>query len=147
MRVFLDLCPDSQYGSLRANLWSIEPFPCEQGLFTLNGKEHAMIGRAIVAVVLAMTFAVPVFAGPKDTPGVDRREHRQKQRIKEGVRSGELTREEAKGLRREQREIRAKERAMRSDGVVTREERKELRQDLNEASKHIAEEKHDAERR
>lgn len=106
-----------------------------------------MIGRAIVAVVLAVTFAVPVFAGPKNTPGADRREHRQKQRIKEGVRSGELTREEAKGLRQEQREIRAKERAMKSDGVVTREERKELHQDLNEASKHIAEEKHDAERR
>lgn len=106
-----------------------------------------MIERAIIAVALAVTFAAPVFAGPKDTPGVDRREHRQKQRIREGVRSGELTKEEARGLRQEQREIRAKERAMKSDGVVTKEERKELHQDLNEASKHIAEEKHDEQTR
>ena len=77
-----------------------------------------MIGRVVVAVILIMTFAAPVFAGPK-SPGVDRREHKQKQRIKQGIKSGALTKEEGK----------------------------ELHQDLNEASKNIAEQKHDAETR
>ena len=121
---------------------------CSRGLnlSTPNRKESVMIVRAVIVGILIVAFAAPVFADQKSR-GVDRREHRQKQRIKQGVKSGELTREEARGLRQEQREIRAKEREMKSDGVVTREERKELHQDLNEASKHIAEEKHDAERR
>jgi hypothetical protein len=100
----------------------------------------------LVAVLLTVTMATPIFANPK-TPGVDRREHKQKQRIKEGVRSGQLTREEARGLAAEQKAIRAKEREMRSDGVVTPQERRDLHQDLNESSKNIFQEKHDAETR
>ena len=105
-----------------------------------------MIGRVVVAVILILTFAAPVFAGPK-SPGVDRREHKQKQRIKQGVKSGALTKEEGRALAAEQKAIRAKEREMKSDGSLTREERKELHQDLNEASGNIAEQKHDAETR
>ena len=105
-----------------------------------------MIGRVVVAVILIMTFAAPVFAGPK-SPGVDRREHKQKQRIKQGVKSGALTKEEGRALTAEQKAIRVKEREMKSDGSLTREERKELHHDLNEASKNIAEQKHDAETR
>ena len=104
------------------------------------------IGRAIVAAILVMAFAAPVFAAAK-SPGVDRREHKQKQRIKQGVKSGALTKDEARALSAEQRAIRAKEREMKSDGVLTREERKDLHQDLNEASKNIAEQKHDADTR
>ena len=105
-----------------------------------------MIGRVVVAVILIMTFAAPVFAGPK-SPGVDRREHKQKQRIKQGIKSGALTKEEGRALTAEQKAIRAKEREMKSDGSLTREVRKELHQDLNEASKNISEQKHDAETR
>jgi len=47
----------------------------------------------------------------------------------------------------DQREIRAKEREMKSDGTFTREERKELQQDLNEASQNIHEQKHDEQTR
>ena len=105
-----------------------------------------MIGRALIAAVVAVVLAVPAFAGTK-SPGVDKRERHQKQRITQGVRSGALTKEEARALRQEQRAIRQKEREMKSDGVLTREERKELHQDLNEASQNIHEEKHDAETR
>ena len=84
-----------------------------------------MIGRAVVAAILVMAFAAPVFADPKP-PGVDRREHRQKQRIKQGVKSGELTKEETRSLKAVQRAIRARERQMKSDGSLTRKERKEL---------------------
>jgi len=105
-----------------------------------------MIGRMMVVLIVLATFIAPAFAGTDD-PGVNKRQHRQKDRIKQGVRSGELTKEEAKSLRGEQKAIRQKERAYKSDGTLTKDERKELHQELNESSKHIAEEKHDTEKR
>ena len=105
-----------------------------------------MLGRLIVVLAVLATFLTPLFAGTDD-PGVNKRQHRQKDRIKQGVRSGELTKEEAKSLRGEQKAIREKERAYKSDGNLTKDERKELHQELNESSQHIAEEKHDAEKR
>lgn len=81
------------------------------------------------------------------SPGVNRRERHERKRIKQGVKSGELTKEEAKELRQEQREIHQKEREMKSDGTLTKDERKELHQDMNDASKNIYEEKHDSEKR
>jgi uncharacterized protein (DUF3084 family) len=105
-----------------------------------------MIVRAVIVGILIVAFTAPVFADPKSR-GVDRREHRQKERIRQGLKSGELNREEVKGLMGEQREIRAKEREMKSDGTFTREERKELHQDLNEASQNIHEQKHDEQTR
>lgn len=78
---------------------------------------------------------------------VDHRQHNQADRIKQGVRSGELTKSEARGLVKEQKEIRRDIREARSDGVVTREERREIRQEQNQASRHIYKEKHDGEKR
>ncbi|OGI45699.1 MAG: hypothetical protein A2637_07570 [Candidatus Muproteobacteria bacterium RIFCSPHIGHO2_01_FULL_65_16] len=80
-------------------------------------------------------------------PGVNDRQTRQQERIGQGVRSGELTKEEAKDLAAEQRAIRKEERAYKSDGKLTGEERKDLHQDQNAASKDIYQEKHDAEKR
>jgi len=56
--------------------------------------------------------------------GANHRQHRQERRIEQGVRSGELTHQEAKGLRKEERNIRREERAFKSDGKLTRAERK-----------------------
>ncbi len=80
-------------------------------------------------------------------PGVNRRQHVQRDRIGQGVRSGELTKDETRELAAERRAIRQEERAYKSDGKLTKEERKDLHQDLNAASKNIYEEKHDAEKR
>ncbi|TAJ22624.1 MAG: hypothetical protein EPO64_13320 [Nitrospirae bacterium] len=93
--------------------------------------------------MLAVASATPVLAGPDETPGIDRREQRQEERIQDGVRSGALTPREAAKLEAEQARIRAKEQAMKADGVVTRGERKELQRDLDRSSRHIAREKHD----
>ena len=105
-----------------------------------------MLGRMMVVLATLVTLVAPVYAGTDD-PGVNKRQHRQKDRIKQGVHSGELTKEEAKSLRGEQKAIREKERAYKSDGNLTKDERKELHQELNESSKHIAEEKQDTEKR
>lgn len=80
-------------------------------------------------------------------PGVNARQHIQRDRIRDGVRNGSLTRQEAKDLRGEQQSIRAEERQYKSDGVLTRDERQDLRQDQRVASQHIYQEKHDAEQR
>lgn len=76
-------------------------------------------------------------------PGVNDRQHHQRQRIHQGVHSGALTREEVHGLREDQRDIHQQERAYKSDGTLTREERRDLHQELNQASREIHEEKHD----
>lgn len=81
------------------------------------------------------------------TPRINAREHNQHKRIAQGVRSGELTKAEATSLRSEQKSIRAEKQADKADGVVTKAERKDLHQDLNQASRDIRAEKHDAETR
>lgn len=80
-------------------------------------------------------------------PGVNARQQNQRQRIGQGMRSGELTKDETRGLAQEQRAIRQEERQYKSDGVLTKDERKDLHQDMNAASRNIYNEKHDAEQR
>ncbi len=95
---------------------------------------------------LATFWLSTAHAGPHD-PGVNVRQHHQQQRIGQGVRSGDLTREEARKLEHEQRQIRREERRYLSDGQLTPAERADLQRDLNSASRRIYNERHDAERR
>lgn len=80
--------------------------------------------------------------GTRD-PGVNDRQHHQRQRIQQGVRSGALTHAEVHDLREDQRDIHQLERAYKSDGTLTRGERRDLHQELGQASREIHEEKHD----
>lgn len=124
----------------------------------LTRKLIILTGTMIVATlpVLSQT-AEATQAGPRTGHhrphhqhrhnAVDQRQHNQTDRIRQGVRSGELTKDEARGLVKEQKEIRRDIREARSDGVVTREERREIRQEQNQASRHIYKEKHDGEKR
>ncbi len=76
--------------------------------------------------------------------GINRREHNQQQRIRQGVRSGELTRLEAARLEREQARIRfAEARARRSGGEFTPRERARIQHELNQSNRHIYRQKHD----
>jgi len=52
-----------------------------------------------------------------------------RQRIERGIRSGQITRDEAQVLREQQRQIRAQRRVLRSDGRLARDERREIRRD------------------
>jgi hypothetical protein len=80
-------------------------------------------------------------------PGVNDRQTNQTARIVQGVKSGELTRDEAQGLRDERRDIRELEQGYKSDGALTKDERKDLHQELNGQSQTIYDEKHDDEKR
>jgi len=75
---------------------------------------------------------------------VNQRQREQQQRIRQGVRSGELTRVEAARLQAEQARIRAAEaRARRSGGVFTARERAYIQRELNQSSRHIYRQKND----
>jgi hypothetical protein len=86
-------------------------------------------------------------SGSNKVPGVRKRGRIQRHRIKDGLKSGELTKDEAKDLRQEGKAIREKVKDAKSDGVVTKEERKDLHKDLNDRSKSIYEKKHNDEKR
>lgn len=75
------------------------------------------------------------------------RNHRQHDRIEQGVQSGELTRNEAKKLRKEEREIRKAENAASADGKVTASEKKQIQQMQNNASQDIYNMKHNKRKR
>lgn len=74
---------------------------------------------------------------------VRQRAKNQRQRIKQGVRSGELTRAETVNLAKDQREIRQDiKEAKTNDGVITANERKDIRQDQRQANRKIYRKKH-----
>ena len=95
---------------------------------------------------IAITLASPAFAGKRD-PRVNAHQHNQHARIAQGVKSGELTKAEAKDLRGDQKDIRTEEKAFKADGKLTKNERQELHQDQAAASKEIYQEKHDEQER
>ena len=89
----------------------------------------------------------PAAAPAVRDPGVNARQSNQTARIAQGVKSGELTRDESQALRSERRDIRELEQTYKSDGILNRDERQDLHQQLNQQSQEIATEKHDAEKR
>jgi hypothetical protein len=96
---------------------------------------NLLLSGALVLAASATTLA--------RTPVVNKREHRQQTRIRQGIRSGELTFKEALRLEREQASIRRKEARAKADGVVTLGERARLHRELDQANRHIRRQKHD----
>ena len=84
----------------------------------------------------------PPQTGTKKTPVINERQKNQRARIRQGVRSGELTKGEAKNLRQEQKTIQAEKKIAKADGKVTPAEREQIRRDQNKASKDIYRRKH-----
>jgi hypothetical protein len=96
---------------------------------------------AFLAAVLAVGSATAASA-QTGTPGIDARQHNQAQRIRQGVRSGELTRREARHLRRGQHRIQRMENRAKADGVVTARERRRIHHAQNVQSRRIFNKKH-----
>ena len=98
---------------------------------------------AIGLAVCALAAPVTAFAQNR-RPSINRIEHRQQARIRQGVRSGELTRAEAARLRSEQARIRQQERINRADGRgLNLQERRRLNQEQRQAGRHIYRQTHD----
>jgi hypothetical protein len=100
--------------------------------------------KKIVIAAAALIVAGPIFAG---TPALDQREHNQAQRIRQGVRSGELTRPETRRLVRGEARLHRNEAIAKSDGIVTARERARLQHEANVESERIYRQKHDAQDR
>jgi hypothetical protein len=100
-------------------------------------------------LVIALGIACALAAGTAQagTRRINTRENRQQERIRSGVRSGELTRAETARLEAEQAAIRVREAAYTSDGVVTPAERRRLNRALNRSNRRIARNTHDAQDR
>jgi hypothetical protein len=77
------------------------------------------------------------------TPRLDRREHHQADRIRQGVRSGELTRPETRRLIAGEARLRYHEALAKKDGDVTRAERLRLQAEADRMSARIYRQKHD----
>lgn len=104
-----------------------------------------LISVATTALLIA---AHPATAAWQGNGGrVDERQEHQQTRIADGARSGDLTHREVRGLQNEQHAIRDAEHRYRSDGILTGAERRDLHSDLNRASRHIYNQRHDYERR
>ena len=71
------------------------------------------------------------------TKKVNKRQKNQTERIAEGVKSGELTKKEAKKVARQQRDIRKTKRAAKADGVVTKKEKAVIHSKQNAANRNI----------
>ncbi|HZP00571.1 MAG TPA: hypothetical protein VFD30_09785 [Terriglobia bacterium] len=102
----------------------------------------------LTAISLLGVLAIPTAAqnvAPASgtrTPVVRNRQIRQQQRIKQGVRSGELTPAETRRLEREQGRIQADKLNAKADGTVTPQERARLQREQNRASRDIYRLKH-----
>jgi len=95
--------------------------------------------KVILSLLFGGLLSAPLFAANP----IDRREHNQKERIRQGVKSGELTRNETRHLTKEEARIRALEKKARSDGDITKKEALRLDRALDKASKDIYKQKHD----
>lgn len=102
---------------------------------------NKFIGTGLL--VVGFMGASSVYADNYHRQSNNQMQHHEAQRIKQGVQSGSLTREEAKDLAQEQKQIRTEERAYKSDGRYTPAERQDVHQDLQQASGNIYQEKHD----
>ena len=108
-----------------------------------------MFVRTILATILGVVLVTPAaFADQAGRPqhrpaGVNKREHRQVQRIKRGVKQDEITKAEADKLKADEAAIRAEEKVYRKSGDgLNKREVKDLEKDLNKTSREIKRAKH-----
>lgn len=97
-------------------------------------------GWGILGVLMLMGFSA---LAQERMPQVDRREHRQLVRIRQGLANGDLTRREAFQLMASQRHIRHAERRAKADGCITNAERFRLRQAQARSNREIFRQRHD----
>ncbi len=88
--------------------------------------------KALLLAVIALLLGVS-----SETFAQGRNNRSDRQRVRRGIRSGRITRDEARILRQQQRRNRAERRVYRSDGTLTREERREIRRDERQHDRQI----------
>ena len=93
--------------------------------------------------ILIAALAITSMANAQDrTPVINGRQHNQERRINNGARSGELTHNETRHLRNDERRIRSEKRFAKASGHVTPRQRTILRHQENRTSRAIYRDKH-----
>ena len=104
--------------------------------------------KRVMGFFMAATLVLGVnIIANANTPRINKREHSQQERIRQGIRSGSLTRHEAARLEAEQARIRVDEARAKADGRVSYRERERLNRELSRAGSDIHHQKHDQQHR
>lgn len=98
------------------------------------------------AIALLLAGSTEAFAQDRYRNSGQYNNRQDRQRIRRGIRSGQITRAEALEIRQREQQIRAERRGYRSDGVLTREERREIRSDEREQDRYIRSQRRDDDR-
>ena len=94
----------------------------------------------VILIILGSSFVL--ISAQTAMPQINQTQKQQQIRIRQGVKSGELTRRETRKLEHQQKAIQHDKRIAKADGVVTPNERKQIRREQNRASKNIYRKKH-----
>ena len=106
------------------------------------------MNKKLICALAMIAAATPAFADHRGhDDGIDARQSRIEQRMEQGRRSGDLTRNEYVRLRNEMRHIARDEHAFRADGHLSQRERQNLNARLDAVARAVRYERHDGERR
>ena len=107
-------------------------------------KRITMMSLAAATLLFVAGSSLAATTEGTRTPRVAERQVKQQARIEQGVKSGELTKPEARHLRHDQRHIQRMKQRAKADGVVTPRERERITVAQNRESKKIHRKKHNA---
>jgi hypothetical protein len=99
--------------------------------------------KALIFAMLFLGCTAAAYAQNTKTPVARERQENQVKRIKQGRRSGELTKLETAKLAGQQANIQDTKRDAKADGTVTTRERAKIHNQQERASRNIARQKHD----
>ncbi|MBL8699594.1 MAG: hypothetical protein JNK67_14545 [Alphaproteobacteria bacterium] len=105
-----------------------------------SGRAFAL---AVALLALPAVASAQAPASGTNTPGVDKRQANQEQRIDQGVGSGQLTKRETRRLNQGQNHVDNVENRAKADGKVTKRERAHMKHAQNAQSRRIYRQKHD----
>ena len=104
--------------------------------------------KNLVLIIMIFGFTVTgMFAQSTKTPKINKKQKVQVAKIKQGVKSGELTRVETKRLMKQEAKLQRKKKIAKADGVVTPKERKQLHKEAKKLDAKIYKQKHDKQKR
>ena len=106
-------------------------------------NKNKIVALSAFSLLLTSAFFTQVAVANTNSPGIDTKQQNQKDRILQGVDSGELTGKETWRLGKQQGKIYHKEQRFKSDDQFTRRERAVIHRDLLKSSKSIYVQKHD----
>lgn len=102
--------------------------------------------RVLIILIIGLSVS-GIFAQSTKTPKINKKQKAQVEKIKQGIKSGELTRLEAKKLMKQKAKLQRKKKIAKADGVVTPKERKQLRKEIRKQDAKIYKQKHDKQKR